>query len=74
MLNYIPGLSYIYNSAVYAAQTGCPLRALALEYQDDPQVYALETASYEYMFGDSMLVVNGLFWVRSMLPTRRKVD
>lgn len=53
---------YIYNSAVYAAQTGCPImRALALEYQDDPKVYALETASYEYMFGDSMLVVPVFF-------------
>jgi alpha-D-xyloside xylohydrolase len=53
---------YIYNNAVYASETGCPImRALVLEYQDDPQVYALETAAYQYMFGESLLVAPVFF-------------
>lgn len=47
-------LPYIYSCAVISARTGLPMmRALVLEYQDDPKVRGLDS---EYLFGESFLV------------------
>jgi alpha-D-xyloside xylohydrolase len=47
-------LPYLYSQAVEAAQRSLPmLRALVLEYQNDPNVATIED---QYLFGDSMLV------------------
>ncbi|MHB9057322.1 MAG: TIM-barrel domain-containing protein [Bacillota bacterium] len=50
-------LPYIYTQALEASRTGLPLmRALPLEFQDDPGVHAHDFAAFEYLFGDSLLV------------------
>lgn len=47
-------LPYIYSQAVAAAAASLPmLRALVIEYQDDPTVATIED---QYLFGDSVLV------------------
>ncbi len=47
-------LPYIYSHAYAAAQTGLPLiRAMALDFQDDPVTHHIED---QYMFGDAFLV------------------
>lgn len=69
---------YLYRCAVLAAETGWPvMRALPLEYQHDPVVYDLEAASYQYLFGDSLLVAPVFFGgkVREVyLPAGQWVD
>jgi alpha-D-xyloside xylohydrolase len=47
-------LPYIYSHAYHATKTGLPLiRAMVLEFQDDPSTYNLQD---QYMFGDAFLV------------------
>ncbi|TXC90678.1 alpha-xylosidase [Metabacillus litoralis] len=47
-------MPYIFNSANDSAKLGLPMmRAMLLEFQDDP---AVETLERQYMFGDSLLV------------------
>jgi alpha-D-xyloside xylohydrolase len=47
-------LPYLYTQAIRSSQTGLPMvRAMALEFQDDPSTYPLDL---QYMFGDSFLV------------------
>ncbi len=47
-------LPYIYSHAYNATQTGLPMmRAMVLEFQDDPSTYELQD---QYMFGDALLV------------------
>jgi len=47
-------LPYIYSQAVRSAQTGLPMvRAMTLEFQDDPTTHPLDL---QYLFGDSFLV------------------
>jgi len=47
-------LPYIYSHAYNATKTGLPLmRAMVLEFQDDPSTYNLQD---QYMFGDAFLV------------------
>ena len=47
-------LPYIYSHAYNATQTGLPMmRAMVLEFQDDPRTYDIED---QYMFGDAFLV------------------
>jgi len=47
-------IPYIYSQAYQSTQTGLPMmRAMVLEFQDDPNVYNLED---QYLFGDSFLV------------------
>ena len=47
-------LPYIYSHAYKATKTGLPMmRAMVLEFQDDPNTYEMED---EYMFGDAFLV------------------
>jgi alpha-D-xyloside xylohydrolase len=47
-------LPYIYSHAYHATQTGLPMmRAMVLEFQDDPSTYNLQD---QYMFGDAFLV------------------
>lgn len=48
---------YLYTCAKAAAETGLPImRALPLEFERDPNVYAYDFASFEYMFGPDLLV------------------
>ncbi|MGE5675723.1 MAG: TIM-barrel domain-containing protein [Mycobacterium leprae] len=48
---------YIYTCAQTAAQTGLPImRALPLEFEEDPGVYANDFATFQYMFGPDLLV------------------
>jgi len=47
-------LPYIYSQAYKATKTGLPMmRAMVLEFQDDPNTYSMED---QYMFGDAFLV------------------
>ncbi len=47
-------LPYIYSHSYHATKTGLPLlRAMVLEFQDDPATYNLQD---QYMFGDAFLV------------------
>ena len=47
-------LPYLYSQAVESVQRSLPLlRALVIEFQDDPTVYAIDD---QYLFGDSFLV------------------
>jgi alpha-D-xyloside xylohydrolase len=47
-------MPYIYSQAYKAARTGLPMmRAMVLEYQDDPNTYSMDN---QYMFGDAFLV------------------
>jgi alpha-glucosidase (family GH31 glycosyl hydrolase) len=47
-------LPYIYSHAYSATKTGLPMiRAMALEFQDDPSTYNIQD---QYMFGDALLV------------------
>lgn len=47
-------MPYIYSEAFKCTRTGLPMmRALVLEFQDDPAVYQIDD---QYMFGDSILV------------------
>ena len=47
-------LPYIYSHAYNATKTGLPMmRAMALEFEDDPNTYTMED---QYMFGDAFLV------------------
>jgi len=47
-------LPYIYSQAYKATKTGLPMmRAMVLEFQDDPNTYSMED---QYMFGDALLV------------------
>jgi len=47
-------LPYIYSHAYNATKTGLPMmRAMVLEFQDDPRTYDLDD---QYMFGDAFLV------------------
>jgi alpha-glucosidase len=47
-------IPYIYSNAYTQYKTGMPLmRALVLEYQDDPNTYAIGD---QYLFGDNMMV------------------
>ena len=47
-------LPYLYSQAVESVQRSLPLlRALVVEFQDDPTVYAIDD---QYLFGDSFLV------------------
>ncbi len=47
-------LPYLYTQATRSSQTGLPMvRAMALEFQDDPSTYPLDL---QYMFGDNFLV------------------
>jgi alpha-glucosidase (family GH31 glycosyl hydrolase) len=47
-------LPYIYSHAYNATKTGLPMmRAMVLEFEDDPNTYAMED---QYMFGDAFLV------------------
>ncbi|WP_223088730.1 TIM-barrel domain-containing protein [Zunongwangia sp. SCSIO 43204] len=47
-------IPYIYSSAYQNHKTGLPLmRALVLDYQDDPNVYEITD---QYLFGDSMMI------------------
>ncbi len=47
-------LPYIYSQAYKATKTGLPMmRAMVLEFQDDPNTYSIED---QYMFGDALLV------------------
>ncbi len=68
-------LPYIYTQAVRAAQTGLPVvRPMVLHYQDDPNVYTLDT---QYLFGESFLVapvLNREGRARVYLPAGTWVD
>lgn len=47
-------LPYIYSQSIASAEQGLPLlRAMVLEYQDDPRTFTIDS---QYMFGDSLLV------------------
>jgi len=47
-------LPYIYSQSYKATKTGLPMmRAMVLEFQDDPNTYSMED---QYMFGDAFLV------------------
>lgn len=47
---------YIYAAAKNASRTGIPImRALALEYQEDPKIWSTR-AQHQYMFGDQIMV------------------
>ena len=47
-------MPYIYSQAYKATRTGLPMvRAMVLEFQDDPNTYSMED---QYMFGDAFLV------------------